>query len=393
MGVVARAQPHGHRRPRHHARRWLRRRLPGRSARTSASGRTSPPATRRTFSTRFRCCAAWRARNRRCSAGASWSTAAATRRWMRRAPRSGSAPPTPIVVYRRTRERMPAHDFEVEEALEEGVIIKWLSTITHADGGTLQLEKMELDASGFPQPTGEFEELDADSLVLALGQEADLSLLDGCPGHRDRGSRRQGRPEHDDRHPGIFAGGDMVPAERTVTVGDRSRQEGRTPHRRVAARHADIVPPPRHELATFDKLNPWYYTDAPATVRPQLDAARRRSTFDEVVGGLDEIHRAVRGAPLPLVRQLLRLRQLLRRLPRQRGAQGRARALHTATRSTLTTARDAACAWPSARAARSRWSPRRSDPGSRGRACVGCHANSLPFGSGGCGRDTPRLSR
>ena len=60
-----------------------------------------------------------------------------------------------IVVYRRTRERMPAHDFEVEEAEEEGVMMKWLSTIKHADGGKLVLEKMELDESGFPQPTGE----------------------------------------------------------------------------------------------------------------------------------------------------------------------------------------------------------------------------------------------
>src|SRR6185503_14697990 len=87
-----------------------------------------------------------------------------------------------IVVYRRTRERMPAHDVEVEEAEEEGVMMKWLSTIKHADDGKLTLEKMELDESGFPQPTGEVEELEADSLVLALGQEADLSLLDGIPG-------------------------------------------------------------------------------------------------------------------------------------------------------------------------------------------------------------------
>ena len=43
-----------------------------------------------------------------------------------------------IVVYRRTRERMPAHDFEVEEALEEGVMMKWLSTIKHADEGKLR---------------------------------------------------------------------------------------------------------------------------------------------------------------------------------------------------------------------------------------------------------------
>src|SRR6185503_7833275 len=87
-----------------------------------------------------------------------------------------------IVVYRRTRDRMPAHDFEVEEAEQEGVLMKWLSTIKHADEGKLVLERMELDESGFPQPTGELEELAADSLVLALGQDTDLSLLDGVPG-------------------------------------------------------------------------------------------------------------------------------------------------------------------------------------------------------------------
>jgi NADPH-dependent glutamate synthase beta subunit-like oxidoreductase len=192
-----------------------------------------------------------------------------------------------IVVYRRTRERMPAHDFEVEEALEEGVIVKWLSTIHHADGGRLQLERMELDADGFPQPTGEFEDLDADSLILAVGQEADLSLLDGIPGIEIEDHVVKVGPNMMTGAPGIFAGGDMVPAERTVTVG--------VGHGKKAARHIDawlrdkeFLPPPKHPLATFDQLNPWYYTDAPATVRPQLDAARRRSTFDEVIGGLDE---------------------------------------------------------------------------------------------------------
>ena len=52
---------------------------------------------------------------------------------------------------------------------------------------------MELDETGFPQPTGELEELEADSLVLALGQETDLSLLDGVDGRRGRRRRRAGR--------------------------------------------------------------------------------------------------------------------------------------------------------------------------------------------------------
>src|SRR6187399_2528795 len=121
-----------------------------------------------------------------------------------------------IIVYRRTREKMPAHDFEVEEALQEGVLIKWLSTIKNiADEGTLTVEKMALDASGFPQPTGEFETLESDSLVLALGQDVDLSLLEGVPGLDIKDGVVQVGASMMTGHPGIFAGGDMVPAERT----------------------------------------------------------------------------------------------------------------------------------------------------------------------------------
>ena len=228
-----------------------------------------------------------------------------------------------IVVYRRTRERMPAHDFEVEEAEEEGVMMKWLSTIKHAEGGKLVLEQMELDETGFPQPTGELEELEADSLVLALGQEADLSLLDGVPGIEVAGRCRPGRPEHDDRPPRDLRRR-RHGARRAHRHGrDRARQEGGPQHRRAGCAGRRYEPPPKHELATFDMLNTWYYSDAPRTVQPQLEVARRRSTFEEVVGGLDESTRPLRGAPLPLVRQLLLLRQLLRRLPRQRRDQAR----------------------------------------------------------------------
>jgi NADPH-dependent glutamate synthase beta subunit-like oxidoreductase len=193
-----------------------------------------------------------------------------------------------IIVYRRTREKMPAHDFELEEALQEGVLVKWLSTIRHvADEGKLTVEKMALDATGFPQPTGELETLEADSLVLALGQDVDLSLLDGVPGLKIDNGTVQVAPNMMTGHPGIFAGGDMVPSERTVTVG--------VGHGKKAARHIDAwlrggayAPAPKHELAEFDKLNTWYYSDASKTVRPLLDIARRTSTFDEVVHGLDE---------------------------------------------------------------------------------------------------------
>jgi len=192
-----------------------------------------------------------------------------------------------VVVYRRTRDRMPAHDIEVQEALEEGVTMRWLSTVAHADDGKLVIEKMRLDETGFPQPTGEFEELTADCLVLALGQDADLAVLDGVPGVTFSGGTVDVGADLMTGHQGIFAGGDMVPAERTVTV---AIGHGKKAARNIDAwlRGASREQAPRPGLAGYDGLNTWYYADAPGTVRPKLAAARRTGTFEEVTGGLDE---------------------------------------------------------------------------------------------------------
>jgi 2-oxoacid:acceptor oxidoreductase delta subunit (pyruvate/2-ketoisovalerate family) len=192
-----------------------------------------------------------------------------------------------IIVYRRTREKMPAHDFEVEEALQEGVLIKWLSTITQAGESSIMVEKMALDDKGFPQPTGEFETLEADSVVLALGQDVDLSLIDGVPGLVVEDGVVQVNAQMMTGHDGIFAGGDMVPAERNVTVGiGHGKKAARNIHAWLQGKA--YVPPPKSEVAGYDKLNTWYYSDAPKTVRPVLDIIRRQSTFEEVQGGLDE---------------------------------------------------------------------------------------------------------
>ena len=165
-----------------------------------------------------------------------------------------------IIVYRRTREKMPAHDFELEEALEEGVKVKWLSTITGAEGGKLTIEKMVLDADGKPQPTGEFETLDADSLVLALGQDVDMSLAGGHPGPDDDGWRGAGRSgDHDDRPSGPVcrrrhgAGRSAMSPSPSATA--RRPRAISTPGCAAQA----LPPKPLQALAAFDKLNTWYY--------------------------------------------------------------------------------------------------------------------------------------
>ena len=192
-----------------------------------------------------------------------------------------------IIVYRRTRDRMPAHDMEVAEAEEEGIMMRWLSTVKHVDGEKLTIEKMELDESGFPQPTGEFEELGADSLIMALGQEADLSLIENAADIEIKDGVVTVNDQMMTGIRGVFAGGDMVPSERTVTV---AIGHGKKASRYIDAylRGATYTPAEKPGDASLSRMTTWYYSDAPHQVREKLEGPRRASTFDEVVQGLDE---------------------------------------------------------------------------------------------------------
>lgn len=196
-----------------------------------------------------------------------------------------------VIVYRRRRADMPAHDFEIAEALEEGVTVRWLSTIDSVDrDGQVVVDRMALGPDGKPRPTGERETLDADTVVLAIGQAVDPTLVETTGGLRTTGAGLvEVGPTLETGRPGIFAGGDMVAAERSVTV---AVGHGKKAGRNIDAylRGRTLVPGPKHAPASFDRLNTWYYSDAPATVQPHLAAARRQSTFEEVHAGLDEDH-------------------------------------------------------------------------------------------------------
>jgi NADPH-dependent glutamate synthase beta subunit-like oxidoreductase len=191
-----------------------------------------------------------------------------------------------MIVYRRTRAQMPAHEEEAADAEREGVRINWLQTITAFDGPELQVELMELDESGYPQPTGRFETLAADTVILALGQETDTAFLHAVPGVEfERDGTVIVSPSLMTGSPGVFAGGDMVPSERTVTIG--------VGHGKKAARHIDAwlrgaaaESRPKHEVATFDMLHLWFFGDAERRQQPELAPDERVGGFDEVTGGL-----------------------------------------------------------------------------------------------------------
>ena len=199
-----------------------------------------------------------------------------------------------LIVYRRTREQMPAHEEEAEDAEREGVRINWLRTITAFDGPELQVEVMELDESGYPA--------------------ADRAVRDARRRHRDPGARPgdrhrascarcrassssatapcRCRPSLMTGCPGVFAGGDMVPSERTVTVG--------VGHGKKAARHIDAwlrgaARPSAAEARRWRRstsCNLWYFGDAARRQQPELAPAERVAGLRR--GGRRPVRRARR---------------------------------------------------------------------------------------------------
>lgn len=194
----------------------------------------------------------------------------------------------PVIVYRRNKDKMRANKEEMEAAIAEGVQVKWLSTISEASKDALKIEKMELDENGRPQPTGEFEELPSDAVVLALGQNVDKSALNKLDNlQMEKDSVVVDEQNNQTSLEGIFAAGDVATNDRTVT---HAIGMGKTAARGVNAYLKGNVykKPQKNEIAKFEDMHPWYYTDAPKTVRQDIEMARRTSTFDEVQYGLTE---------------------------------------------------------------------------------------------------------
>ncbi len=195
-----------------------------------------------------------------------------------------------MIVFIMDRPHMEAHEFEAKEALSEGIKIKWLTSIRDISDDDILIERMEMDQQGKPQPTGKFETLTATSVVLALGQQSDSGFLRRLPGVAlttdgnivvDAGMMTG--------QPGIFAGGDTVRGDRTVTsaVGQGKK----------AARHIDawlrgeaFKSPVKHPVIGFDQLNLPIFADALASVQRELPVAERLAHgFEEITAGLSEI--------------------------------------------------------------------------------------------------------
>ena len=140
------------------------------------------------------CCASRDRQQRRCSDVGSWFMAAAIRLW------TPPALPTPgaeetLIVYRRDRAHMPAHEFEADEAIAEGMKIKWLTTIKEIVGPTLRSSGWHSTTRAGRSRPANSRRYEADAVVLALGQDSDSDFLARC-----RESSSSGRTVVVDRH-------------------------------------------------------------------------------------------------------------------------------------------------------------------------------------------------
>ncbi len=192
-----------------------------------------------------------------------------------------------VLVYRRDRSHIRADPYEVEEAFLEGVKAKWLAVPKVFDSDGLTVEEIELLDDGSLAPTGRLQVLPMDSLVLALGQHADVGFLRRVPGIAiGRDSTIVVDQHMMTGHPGIFAGGDAVGGTRTMTAA--------TGHGKKAARAIDAWlrgqasdERVKNPVVSFEMLNLPLFLDADRVRQHQLSPAQRGG-FAEIVAGLDE---------------------------------------------------------------------------------------------------------
>lgn len=193
-----------------------------------------------------------------------------------------------VVLFPGDRKLMPAYDYEADDALAEGVDIRFLHRIHKVAGSRFTIEKMNVE-KGKIVGTDEFITIDGDALIVALNQESDTDFLRPVPGMNinDDGTVIIG-PDRMTGHAGIFAGGDMLPAEQrsaTIAIG----------HGKKAARYingylmgAPYIKPEKHPTAGYRKLHMWYKTEAPQKEQHKLPPDIAIKSFDEVIAGLNQ---------------------------------------------------------------------------------------------------------
>lgn len=191
------------------------------------------------------------------------------------------------IVYHRARKNMPAFDFEIEDSLQEGVKFHFLRTLVGINKNSVTFNINELDENNRPHATGEVTSIETDLVVLALSQLSDSEFLKQVPGIEfDWGNTVKVDETFMTGSVGIFAGGDMIPYDRSVTIA-----VGQGKH---AARHIDAylrgtgyVKHPKHDSATYERL---HINEGKSTnlVEKAMLTSERINSFAEIIQGVSQ---------------------------------------------------------------------------------------------------------
>ena len=213
-----------------------------------------------------------------------------------------------IIAYRRAREKMPAAQYEIDTAIEEGVKFEFLTnpvSIIQDKGKVkgLRCIKMKLgepDSSGRRRPVeipGSEFDMDCDSFIMAVGQVSELDFLKDAPDIKTLKGKTIIVDDytHMTDMPGVFAGGDAMTGP--VSIVDSNR-DGKNAARRIDEyirtgsfniTDEDIFEKLLMKIGVYNKKEKIDYPDLPAgnpaSEQAEEQVEKRINNFSEVEKG------------------------------------------------------------------------------------------------------------
>jgi NADH-quinone oxidoreductase subunit F len=201
------------------------------------------------------------------------------------------------ILYRRTREEMPAFAEEVGAAIEEGIALSTLATpvrILQRDGRVdgveyLRNELSGRDASGRRRPVpveGTEKVIAADTLIVAIGEVPDTKCLGDSSVTVGVSTVTVDARTLTTNVPGVFAGGDAVTGSNTVVEAIAAgKRAARSIDRYVSGDSMEVAEEVRLPSVLVErKENDVEAAEAARVHPPVLEVERRVSGFDEVEG-------------------------------------------------------------------------------------------------------------
>jgi 2-oxoacid:acceptor oxidoreductase gamma subunit (pyruvate/2-ketoisovalerate family) len=203
------------------------------------------------------------------------------------------------IIYRRTRDEMPAISEEVDDAIDEGIAIDFLCSPIRISRdeekrqlSCLRMELGEPDDSGRRRPVvidGSEFDIPCDRVILAVGQAADLSLL------LDDATLSKQQPIETEGEAPVYPAGDLLTNEGTVTAAiGCGRDMALMLHERFSGEKLYTDPPADTTVIRADQIRMQHFALHQRHDGTVLPFDQRDTSFDEVRHGLENLDEAKR---------------------------------------------------------------------------------------------------